>query len=106
MSDPLDLAGQADAENDRRHLSTIARKDETARWAWLMSGPQGRRIVWDMLDLAGVYRSTFSTNGSQMAFLEGRRDMGLRVMAQAQTASPENFRKMMEEAHERATGNG
>jgi hypothetical protein len=94
---PMDIRAQQEVANEKRRMANIARKDAEARWAWLMSGPQGRKIVSDLMDWTGVYRSSFSTNGSEMSFNEGQRNVGLRILAQVQAASPDGFLKLIEE---------
>lgn len=52
--------------------------------AWLMSGPRGRRIVWRALERAGVFRTSYSSDALAMAFAEGARNEGLRLLAAVQ----------------------
>ena len=94
---PFDLREQQDRENDRRHVNALDRQEAEKMWAWLMSGPQGRRVVRELLDWCGVYRSSFSTNGSEMSFREGQRNVGLKLLAAVQVAAPDFYLKMLEE---------
>lgn len=73
------------------------RRQEVGDLKWLMANVQGRRIVWRLLDRAGVYRSSFNHSGSLMAFAEGRRDMGLFLLAEVGEASPGGLLKLMGE---------
>ena len=51
-----------------------------------------RRII----EKTGIYRSSFHTNGSVTTFNEGRRDIGLWVLAELSAASPDGFHKILD----------
>jgi hypothetical protein len=53
-----------------------------------------------VLERAGVYRLSFNTNSMTMAFAEGARNEGLRMLALIHTASPDLYPAMMKEANE------
>lgn len=63
-----------------------------------MGTKRGRRIVWQQLDRAGVFRLSFNTNAMQMAFAEGGRNEGLRTLAQIHATCPELYPVMLKEA--------
>ena len=73
---------------------------------WLMSSRRGRRIVWRLLDAAGVYRSTFSTNSMAMSFAEGNRNAGLRLLELVHAHCSDQFAAMQREnaPDDRSTG--
>lgn len=96
-TDPFDVHAP-----DRRRAQEAkqARQDrdlEEDDIRWLLSSRKGRRIVWRLLDQAGVFRSTFNTNSMQMAFAEGNRNLGLRLLAIVQSVAPELFPTMTKE---------
>ena len=64
---------------------------------WLVGHASGRRIATRLLDRAGVYRTSFNHSGSVMAFNEGKRDMGLFLLAELMEAAPESYMKMLKE---------
>lgn len=65
----------------------------------LMSMKEGRRFMWRLLSDSGVYRTSFATNGLQMAHLEGQRAIGLMKLAEIMDHCPEQFNVMtMEQA--------
>nr|DAS49801.1 MAG TPA: hypothetical protein [Caudoviricetes sp.] len=55
-------------------------KQQSEDFEWLMSDKRGRRIIRNLLEEAGVWRSTFSETPTIAAFKEGRRNMGLRLL--------------------------
>ena len=99
--DPLDTQSQSRMTADAEQRNRLARDAEASDLKWLMSSKRGRRIVWRLLDRAGVFRLSFNTNSMQMAFAEGNRNEGLRVLAQIHTLCPELYPVMVkEQAHD------
>ena len=95
--DPTDLKRQErDAEAEEVGARERRRK-ELEDLRWLLGHPQGRRIVTRLLDEAGVYRSSFNHSGSVMAFNEGKRHIGLFLIAELIEASPDGFMKVLKE---------
>ena len=76
----------------------LRQETEEADYRCLMSTVQGRRIVWRMLERAGVFRSSFSSDAMAMAFNEGNRNSGLALLATVSNLSPAEYVEMMEEA--------
>ena len=102
--DPLDLRGQERDRADKELRERLDRQNEEADVKWLMSQKRGRRMAWRILDHAGVFRSTFAANAMQMAFAEGNRNGGLRLLSLIHSACPEQYHVMMKE-HQDDTGN-
>ncbi len=95
--DPTDTASQErEAVLDEQKAREV-RRLEVGDLKWLMANAQGRRVVWRLLQRAGVYTSSFSHSGSVMAFNEGRRDMGLWLLAEVSDASPSGLLKLITE---------
>lgn len=81
--DPLDLEGQEQAQQKASNGRQLARQVEKEDVAWLMGNKQGRRIVYRLLERAGVNRTTFvAQSSSQSAFNEGMRNFGLMLYAE------------------------
>lgn len=95
--DPLDLRGQEKAQSDAKARDKLTRTDEESDFKWLMGSKRGRRIVWRLLDRAGVFRLSFNTNAMHMAFAEGNRNEGLRILSQVHAHCPELYPVMMKE---------
>lgn len=98
--DPLDIRSQERAKADTDQRNRLARDTEEADFKWLMGSKRGRRIVWRLLDRAGVFRLSFNTNAMAMAFAEGSKNEGLRLLAQIHTLCPELYPTMVKEANE------
>ena len=90
----------------------IRRKEKAARQAerdageviiLLMSSAQGRKWAWETLSTAHVFATSFSPDALQMAFAEGERNSGLRLLDTILTWCPEQFIEMMREQNVRST---
>lgn len=64
---------------------------------WLMSSEVGRRIAWRIVDRAGVFRISFNTNALAMAFSEGCRNEGLKMIMDINRLCPELYQQMVTE---------
>ena len=106
--DPLDLRSQERSKADRELRERLVRENEEADIKWLMGNKRGRRVIWRLLDQAGVFRSSFNTNAMTMSFAEGHRNYGLRILALIHSQCPELYPTMMKEqtADERTNDDG
>lgn len=98
---PFYLREQAERDNDRSHQKAIRKKEAENLWAWMLSGPQGRRFIWNLMQSCGHGETSFNTNGSMMAFAEGRKSVAYGIEKMAQQVAPEAWLKMIEENHDR-----
>ena len=88
----------SEAQNEALKVKTENEKRTHSQdMQWLMSSPRGRRLVWWLLDKAGVNRTSYSNSGSAMAFNEGQRNMGLLLQAHVLEAAPDRFMEMLTE---------
>ena len=94
--DPLDLRGQEKALADQGERNKLALHTEQEDFKWLMGNKRGRRIVWRLLERTGVYRSSFTGN-SETFFREGARNVGLMLLDQIHTITPDQFAVMLKE---------
>lgn len=93
MTSTADLTDTLDADAK----ATAQRKREIEDFKWLVAHKQGRRLLWRLLSMTGVFTSSMTGN-SQTFFNEGRRDIGLQLMAEVNEHSLEAFVQMMKEA--------
>lgn len=64
---------------------------------WILSTPQGRRFIWKFLTTAGIFQSSFTGNSTTF-FNEGKRDIGLKLLAEVTEANPDAYTLMMKES--------
>ena len=98
--DPTDLRGQ---EVDREAKATqlrLASEVEDLDVKWLMGSKRGRRILWRLLEQAGVFRLSFDPNAMRMAFNEGNRNYGNRTLDLIWKTAPELYAVMLKESND------
>ena len=99
-NDPTDTASAEAARSERVGKVRLAEQVEVEDTKWMMSSKRGRRIQHRLLDKAGIFRSSFNTNSMTMAFQEGCKNEGLRVLALIHEAAPDMYAVMLKEAKE------
>jgi hypothetical protein len=95
--DPTDIQQQEAAREDAQAAANRVAKQEAADFLWLMNDPRGRRIVWRQLAASRVFHSSFDPTAMNMAFNEGRRAEGLRLLGQVHSLCPDLYPTMMKE---------
>lgn len=95
--DPTDLEGIEADEQQRALTDAEKARQEDEDFRWLANTGKGRRILWRLLEDAGVFRTSFNTNALQMAANEGNRNYGLRVLTKLMTLAPDKFELMLKE---------
>ena len=94
---PLDLKSQQKSKDSKKSEERIDRQNEESDIKWLMSSKRGRRLIWRLLEQAGVFRSSFNTNAMAMSFAEGNRNYGLQILNLIHTLCPELYPTMIKE---------
>ena len=67
----------------------------------LMSTSPGRAYIWEQLSAAHIFSTSFALDALQMAFSEGERNAGLRLLNDIMDTCPDEFILMMRERNER-----
>jgi hypothetical protein len=90
-------AGDAQQVAKARGKAKVREHQKQSGLRKLMSDPEGRVWMWELLSLCGIYHSGFSSDALAMAFNEGRRDIGLRITAEINRLNPEFYARMTAE---------
>lgn len=95
--DPLDIS--ADERNsaktaEEERLATGERQNDLR---WVMSNKRGRRFIYRQLEEAGIWRSSFDIDSTVMAFNEGNRNGGLKLLNEITEACTERYTEMLAE---------
>jgi len=91
-----DQAAVEKAAKTKRDLERRAKRD----FEWLMNDPKGRRIMWSLIERAGIYRVGFvETRGdhASMAFLDGQKNIGIELMHRCIAETPAHYALMVKE---------
>lgn len=100
VNDPFDLSAQADAKSQQDDAARLKRQIEVDDLKWLMGHRQGRRYVWRQLQNYGVFRLSFDSDPLVMAFKEGARNHGLKLLADIHEHCPERYAEMTREVRD------
>lgn len=95
--DPLNPSATEASRKAKRDAAWFEERDAADDLKRLMSCRWGRRFMWGLLNRAGVWRLSFSTNAMQMAFAEGRKNEGLAMMAAIHKLCPDRWTEMLKE---------
>jgi hypothetical protein len=90
-------AGDAQQVAHRQKSQKTRDLQKKAALRVLMSTPDGRMWMWDLLTRCGVYHSSYSSDALAMAFHEGHRNIGLHLTAEINRLSPEMYARMVNE---------
>ncbi len=80
------------------------RKLEKEDLTKVLGTPEGLRFLWRVLEISGIYRTTFTGN-SHSFFNEGRRSVGLEIKADLLEIDPDHEGKMSREHQDWLTKN-
>ena len=85
---------------DHNDNAKLAQHREVEDLKWLMSNKRGRRIVYQLLDDAGVFRISYipGMDAMQTAFNEGARNSGLKILTTIVQHCPTRYAEMIEES--------
>lgn len=86
------MKARAEAKlKERKRLETVG---------LILSVANGREWLWDFMGGCGCFLSTYNSQPTAMAFNEGRRSVGMALLADCMLF-PEYFKQMMDEANQR-----
>ena len=71
----------------------------------IMSVCPGRRWICDLLETCHIFATSYSDVGLRMAFLEGQREIGIRLLMDIMASCPDQYVTMMRERNERQSAN-
>lgn len=94
--DPVDLVGQELQAEKKEKDRKLSRDGQVEDFKWLMSDKRGRRFVWRLLEMTGVYRTSFTGNSTTF-FNEGMRNVGLMVVNEIHSNCPELYDTLIKE---------
>lgn len=94
--DPFDINGQELSRLERDERNKHEKRVEVEDIKWFMKSRQGRRVMWRLLERAGVFRSSFTGN-NETFFREGMRNVGLMYLAQIHEHCADQYILMVQE---------
>lgn len=94
--DPTDVRAGDKRDEERRLRAQLLSELEAEDFKWLMADKRGRRIMWRLLGLTGVFQNPFTGN-SETFFRCGRQSVGQEYLGDIHEHCPENYEKMVTE---------
>lgn len=79
------------AEQRRIRLKTI---DDVRK---ILKTPEGRRFIWRLWGMCGIFRNPFTANANQTGFNAGRMSIGQEILADVNDASVSAFAQIQNE---------
>lgn len=73
----MNVTGESVAQKLLSEHESLALGQKRSDLVQVMSSPEGRRLVWDLIVSAGVFESSFAGDPLQTAFREGQRSVGI-----------------------------
>lgn len=95
--DPTDLRAEEQKQEREKLEAKAEANKELANFKWQMSSKQGREFMFGLLAKAGIYRSSFTSNGALTSFNEGQRFVGLYYVDMINTHCLDEFVLMLKE---------
>ncbi len=88
--DPIDTRNEARERRRQEAIDDRERARDREGWEYFMADRRGRRLLRRLVRFCGVFDSSYSGN-SDTYFREGRRDIGLFILAQLREHAPNQF---------------
>jgi len=80
---------------ERKDAATLARMQREADVKWLLNSPEGRRLALDLMAKTGALSLGYSPVHADMAYLQGRRSIGIEIAAEWQKTDPKGYLAML-----------
>lgn len=93
---------------DRKEQAQLERLTRRRERRWIadlgatMATPEGRAVVWGLIERAGVFRSAFNPHGSVASYNLGRQDFGHEMIAEILKLGNEPYLAMEREGRDAA----
>jgi hypothetical protein len=100
---PALVRNAADTDQVKRARRMERRREERRRYAMkaVLATSDGRAVIADIFDQAGIYSSVYDQSGSMMYFKEGRRNFGLELRAFCESVDEEQVERLDQERRAR-----
>ena len=89
----------------RKTKAKIRREDQLSAMRDIIESKGGAEFLWRLLSRCRLYETSFTGN-SQTFFNEGKREIGLWVLAEIMAADPNAYARLMTKHQEEITTNG
>ncbi len=95
--DTIDLYGGEETRELHKQIAEENHRQEADDFKWLMSDARGRRFVWRLIAITGVFRCPYAGEDSATNFQSGQQSIGQTILADVMEHTPEKFDTMITE---------
>ena len=90
--------GDEVAVKKRRKSVRLATETKTEHTKQVLATKAGRHVLWEVLTLCGIYRTSYDGNETRTIYNEGRRSVGLELLAEINAVQPHAHVQMLQDA--------
>lgn len=98
--DPFDTSEQEAAEVLEAEAKRLERNREIDDFKWLMGHRQGRRVMWRLLGVTGLFNNPHIPGTDDVLFRCGKQNIGQLLNAEIHLLCPEQYFVMVKEYQE------
>jgi len=97
--DPFDDSAQVAVEARKADVTRLQREREVDDFKWLMGNKQGRRVMWRLMSMTGLFCNPYQPSAPPgfTEFQCGKQDIGQRLLGEVHELCPEKYNTMVEE---------
>ena len=99
---PYDASNRRDVKQAEKQAK-LAEQQRREIISGIMSVAPGRSWVCDLLEHCHIFHTSYNDILHRMAFMEGQREVGIRLLSDIMGACPDQYVLMMRERNERDT---
>lgn len=93
-----DVFNREEEKKKQEALENRRRERDRSDLCKVLKSPEGRRLLWAIMEDSRVFRTTYSGNPYDTAFREGKRAIGVAMLGRIMDADPGAFPLMQREA--------
>lgn len=97
LTDPSDILAEQERQQQAARQAAIRAENLREAYRWLMGDKRGRMLMWSWLEMGCVFHANRFEQAIPMAFQEGNRNVGLRLMNAVLDHCPEQWGVMVVE---------
>lgn len=98
--DPIDTSSTEQLKK-RKSKAKLLQEQDANDLHTVLSTVGGRNVMWRILTSCGIYKSSYDGDPTATVFREGRRSVGLELLAVILSSSPQAYADMSLEAAKR-----
>lgn len=95
MHKPIKNTSNEQEVRQAEQAAKVSQESFDSQLKYVLSSDQGKAVIWKILGDCRIFQTSF-TGSSETFFLEGKRSIGLNILADIMRVDPESFVKMQQ----------